>query len=187
VARNKPLSRAEIFQIAWEIRDHAHDPEDARQLLQTFCELFDNKESIPLELLQHLRDAFHTFLETEKLPPGQSVKIDTALGLTPGEKRRKFDDREETQIATEFWKLRLNGVTYQAACSELAEKHECGKTMIGEIWAGKKIHSLMQLRLDLRKDGNDLTPEQMKVAEKMMAKAHEAVANLLGEKDTPGS
>jgi hypothetical protein len=59
--------------------------------------------------------------------------------------------------------------------------------MIGEIWAGKKIHSLMQLRLDLRKDGNDLTPEQMKVAEKMMAKAHEAVANLLGEKDTPGS
>lgn len=133
------LTPAAIHQIAWEIRDGEADPEDARRLLELFCECRDG--SCPPELIQHLRSAFSAYLEGRRT-------IESALGLARRKGRPKADADMRQRMAAEILRYRLAGMSHQECLARVSEKFGWGETIVGEAWRDNQQNALIILRLE---------------------------------------
>ena len=146
------LTPANIFNIAWRIREKEHDPQDARRLLYKYCDLFDKGELIPPELLRHIRDSFSAYLSS-------GCDLQTALGLTPGSKRSGIDDPMAKDIAIDIWKRRLSGESHQVALGHAADVYGWGKTRTSEVWRDHSWDAFFQYRIMLAEEGKKLIDE----------------------------
>lgn len=148
------LSRAAIHGIAWDIREGEASPEDARSLLECFCNAFDDKESIPPELLRHLRDAFSTFLKGEK-------SIEAALGIARKTGRPKADAEIRAQMAREILRLRLGGTSHQNALAAVSERFGWGETIVAEAWKCHQQDAIALIRMERHLESYPWTPEEV--------------------------
>jgi len=105
------LTPATINQIAWEVREGNADPEDARRLLELFCESGDR---IPRELLSHFCEAFRAYL-------GGKKTLDSALGLARKRGRPGADEERQQMLAVEVLRHRLAGLSSEDAIAKVAE------------------------------------------------------------------
>lgn len=149
------LTRAFIDEIAWNIREGEASPDDANSLLECFCNAVDNKETIPPELLNHLRDAFRTFLSKEK-------SIEVALGITRKKGRPKADSEVKVQMATEILRCRLDGTSHQDALTSVADAFGWGETIVGEAWAKWQQDAIIMLRLERSLENYPWTPGEVR-------------------------
>lgn len=149
------LTQADIIQIAFEIREQTADPEDARRLLSQFCDFYDDRnETIPHELIMHLRDSFRSFLAGEQ-------KLESAFGLKRKRARPKADPKMRTLMAVELLRLRLIKVSHQDALNEVSEKFGWGVSVIGEAWNAHKQDALICLRLERTLDASAWMPDEI--------------------------
>jgi len=148
------LTPTTIVHIAWEVRDGEANPEDSRRLLKLFCDCFDQKKKMPNELIEHLRDAFDSFLKDER-------NIESALGLVRKKGKPKADEQVQMQMAAELLRFRLGGKSHQVALEEVAEKFGWSKTIVGEAWKKWWQEGITLLRLERPPDGYPWTPGEV--------------------------
>lgn len=157
------LTRAFINFIAWDIREGVASPEDARRLLECFCNAFDDRESFPPELLHHLRDAFRAFLDGEKT-------IEAALGIARKTGRPKADPEMRGQMATEILRLRLfDGVSHQDALAIVSERFGWGETIVAEAWREHQQDAIVMIRLERALESYPWTPEEVQRLDEIFA------------------
>ncbi|NIR48065.1 hypothetical protein GWO43_06445 [candidate division KSB1 bacterium] len=157
------LSPADIFQITLDVREQAAEPDDARKLLQIFCELQelwtgngldkDNYRKFEF-ILQHFRDSFQSYLN------GDRKTLEAALGLKRKKARPKADPQIRTEMAAEVLRLRLKQISHQDALEEVSHKFGWGITVIGEAWAAHKQDALILLRLERALDSYPWSPDE---------------------------
>ena len=160
----EPVSRATIWQIAWQVRDGEADVGDVKRLLMTVCYHFKRQEKLPKELHMFLADAFSRYLS------GQAT-IEAALGLKKCKSgRRKIDADISTQIAAEFLRHRLEGLSWDDAI-ESTRKVVCkSKTVIEEAWAHHRHDARVVLRIERVLDKKPFSEEEVVVLEKIFKK-----------------
>ncbi len=156
------LTRAFINFIAWDIREGVASPEDARRLLECFCNVFDGKESFPPELLHHLRDAFRAFLDGEKT-------IEAALGIARKKGRPKADPEMRGQMATEILRLRLDGTSHQEALATVSEQFGWGETIVADAWREHQLDAIVMIRLERHLETSPWTPEEVQRLDEIFA------------------
>ena|SRR3569833_302148 len=148
------LTRATINFIAWDIREGVASPEDARRLLECFCNTFDDRESFPPELLHHLRDAFRAFLDGDKT-------IDAALGIARKTGRPKAAPEIRMQMATEILRLRLDGTSHQEALATVSERFGWGETIVAEAWRAHQLDAIVMIRMERHLESYPWTPDEV--------------------------
>lgn len=147
------LTSAFINFVAWDIREGVASPEDARRLLECFCNAFDDRESFPPELLHHLRDAFRAFLDGEKT-------IEAALGIARKKGRPKADPDIRGQMATEILRLRLDGTSHQEALAAVSERFGWGETIVADAWREYQQEAIVMIRLERSLEENFRWPPE---------------------------
>ncbi len=153
------LTHADIWHVAWDVREGKADPVKASLLLEKFCNEFDsgmfNSGNLTQDyLLRHLRDAFRAYLNKEKT-------IASALGLVKKAGRPKADEQDRMQMAAEVLRKRMAGKSHQVALFEVSAILSCGETIIAEAWAAWQLEAIDLLRLE--RTGNDFpwTPTEI--------------------------
>lgn len=149
------LTRAMIFQIAWEVREGKAKPDEARRLLEYFCDCYDEGKEIPEYLIRHLRDAFRAYLNT------RTTTIQRALGLTRKRGRPEAGEEQRTHMAAEVLRHRLKGEAHQDALESASEVFGCGISIVGEAWAQYKQDAIAMLRLERALDSYPWTPPEV--------------------------
>lgn len=149
------LTHANIWHIAWDIREGKANPSDARRLLEKFCNEFDrgmfNSGMYTQDyLLRHLRDAFRAYLDKEKT-------IEAALGLVKKTGRPKADEQVRMQMAAEVLRCRINGMSHQDALSEVSTNFGWGETIVAEAWAAWQPEAIYRLRNERPRDESPWT------------------------------
>lgn len=176
------LTQADVNQIAFEIREQIADPEDARRLLQQFCDLyalwggdkFEADQARQFEiLLRHLRDSFHNYLR------GNRKTLEAAFGLKRGMGRPKADRETRIMLATEVLRMRLKNQNHQDALMEVAEKFNCSESVVGEAWAEYKQEAVISLRQERPQDAYPWTSEEAEKLNEIYKKLNETIASLL--------
>lgn len=159
------LSRAEIYQIAWQVRDDDADPEEVRNLLRYLCVLIDREEPLPPEIQRYVRDSLRAYLD------GSAKNLDGAFGLQKrGEGRRKKSGKMELEMATEVLRLRLAGSKHRRALDDVASQFCKGKTTISDAWADWKQDAFISLRLERDLDKHPWTEKEMQILEQIFKK-----------------
>lgn len=148
------LSRSAIYRIAWEIRDGEASQKAARSLLEYFCNVVDDEESIPPELLRHLRDAFSAFLNGKK-------SIEAALGIARKTGRPKADPQIKKKMAGEILRLRLGGTSHQDALAAVSEQFGWGETIVAKAWKWHQPDALDLIRIERPRESYPWTPEEV--------------------------
>ena len=132
------ISRADIHQIAWRVRDDEADPEEVQKLLEYICSLVDRKAQLPPEILRYIRDSLSAFLS------GSANSLDGAFGLKKRKRgRRKADETDRRSMATEMLRLRLAGSSHRGALDEVAAQFFKEETTISDAWAAWKQDALI--------------------------------------------
>lgn len=137
----EPLTRANIWYVALQVRDSEADPADVRRLFETVCYHASRKEQLPKELIQYLADGFSFHLA--------GGTLDAAFGITkrkPGNK--KNSDATSVEIATEFLRHRIAGHSWDSAVRETAQAVCKSKSVIEKAWKLFKVDAWAQLRLE---------------------------------------
>ena len=134
------VTPATISNIAWDIQENNADPEDVRRILTYFCVLVDERRAVPDGLQSLLRDCFRAYLN------GSAKTVDQAIGLVRSRRGRPPVDKvEQAIIAARVLEARIAHSTLQDALEEVAEKHECHKTKVGDAWGKFKGHAVPML------------------------------------------
>ena len=152
MSRYGELTPATILQIAWEAKDGKVDPDDARRLLEHFCTCNDEKEM--RELIQHLRDAFKSYLSNEK-------KLEAALGLARKRGRPARDENMRQEMALEVLRLRMENIAHQECVQQISESYGWSATIVGEAWRDNKHFALMLMRLERALDQYPWMPSEI--------------------------
>jgi len=146
------------------------DPDDARLLLQFFCERADAPSENPPELLSHLRDAFRSYLNRE-------CNLEVALGvprLPEKDGRPRNDKGRQRRLAAEVLKHMLAGLSLEQAAATVSgesstlleswgyggEKRDLGETQIREAWAKNKPKALLVLCIERAQRSIRWTPDE---------------------------
>lgn len=156
------LTGAFINFIACDIREGVASPEDARRLLECFCNAFDDRVSFPPELLHHLRDAFRAFLDGEKT-------IEAALGIARKKGRPKADPEMRGQMATEILRLRLDGTSHQDALATVSERFGWGETTVADAWREHQQDATVMIRLERHLETDPWTPAEIQRLDEIFA------------------
>lgn len=167
MAKWDKLTPATIFQIAWEIRDGEADPEDARRLLELFCECRDGNH--PPGLIEHLRSAFSIYLKGERT-------LESALGLARRKGRPKADPDMRQRMAAEILQHRLAGMPHQECLTKVSEKFGWGETIVGEAWRDNQLDALILLRLERALDEYPWTANEVERLSEIFASAQWFIA-----------
>lgn len=138
------LTPVTINQIIFEIRDGAADPDDARRLLELYC---DEKAEPQHALIQHVQACIGRYLS------GEIKSLESAFGITPRKKNPHIVEQKQMEIAADVLRCRLDGNAHQECLEKLAEKHRKGKTAVGECWKRHKQSALISVLIE-RNSGN---------------------------------
>jgi hypothetical protein len=182
--RPDDLTQAEVNLIACAVREQAAEPEEARRLLEHFCNLYDlwnggkfEKEEQARQfeiLLRHLRDSFIIHLKEDRT-------LESALGLKRKKARPKADPNIRMQMAMEVLRLRLKNLSHQDALVQVSKKFLWGESVIGEAWKEYKQDGVIMLSQERRKasDTYPWTPEEAEKLTKIYKKLNEEIESLL--------
>lgn len=181
--RANNLNSAEVNQIACEILDQTAKPEDARRLLSQFCDLYDwgiynfqGDQTRQFQLLlRYIQDSLRNYLN------GNRKTLEAALGLKMKKARPNADPNRRMQMAKEVLRFRLQNQSHQDALAKVAEKFNCGETIVGVAWKKYKQDGLILLSQE-RKEASDTypwTPEEVKKLTKIYKKLNEQIKSLL--------
>jgi len=161
----REISRAEIYQIAWRVRDDEADPEEVRRLLEYICNRIDQEERLPPEVLRYVRDSLREFLD------GSAKSVDGALGLKKRKRgRRKADETERRSMATEVLRLRLAGSSHRNALGVVATRFFKEESTISDACVDWKQDALIALRLERDPDVFPWSEEEMQRLEEIFRK-----------------
>jgi hypothetical protein len=139
MSRTSPsLTRARIFQIAWDVRQGEADPDDARRLIALYCE--PNNEA-PRELVDHIKSSFRAYVS------GEASSLDSAFGLKRRRGRTPSNEQARINIAVAVLRQRLLGKSYEDALADTEELLKIGRTKITEAWSACKLEALVTVRL----------------------------------------
>jgi hypothetical protein len=129
------LTDFQINQIAFAVRDGIAKPADARRLMEHFVELVDGGKPVPPRLLEHLREAFNTYLAGTK-------SLEQALGVARKKGRPPADEINQAEMAAEVMGRRLAGINHQQALREAADKFGYAKSIISTAWRHYRMSAL---------------------------------------------
>jgi hypothetical protein len=129
------LTSSQINLIAFAVRDGGAEPEDARRLMQHFCELVDRGRQVPPQLLQHFRQSFSAYLDGTK-------KLEAALGVVRKRGRPQADENLRREIAAEILRQRLVGKSHEQALMHTATQFGWSETIISEAWKNYKFSAI---------------------------------------------
>ena len=159
------LSRPEIYQIAWQVRDDEADPEEVRKLLEYLCTLIDREDTLPPEAHRYIRDSLSMFLD------GSAKNLDGAFGLKKRNLgRRKKSRKTELEMATEVLRLRLAGSKHRPALDDVASQFHKENTTISDAWSDWKQDALVAIRLERDPDKFPWSEKEMQRLEKIFKK-----------------
>lgn len=148
------ISRAEIHQIAWRVRDDEADPEEVQELLEYICTLVDREEQLPPEMLKYIRDSLRTYLNHSR------KSLDRSFGVKRKNVRPKAPRSQRVAMATEVLRLRLKGRNYEYAVSAVGVQFDKKPTVVGEAWAAHKFDSHIALRCERPKGKHPWTKRE---------------------------
>jgi membrane-bound lytic murein transglycosylase B len=151
------LTPADIHRIAGDISEGMAESEDARRLMQHFCDCMVKGEKVPDVLLEHFKNAFRAYLHEGK-------SIEAALGITrkrgrPAGSTNPFVDN--TGLAYEIARSRLSGASHQNALEQVERITGVGQTAIGAAWARHKMDVWIELRIERELEGRPWTDEEI--------------------------
>jgi hypothetical protein len=139
--------------IAFDIRNGIAKPEDAKRLLDHFCELVERRKPVPPRLLEHLREAFRAFLDGAKT-------LDRALGMKRKKGKPPADEITRVDMAAEVMRCRLAGKTHEQALIATAQKFGWVESIISEAWAKYRGLGLDQILVERRNLNPKFTDEE---------------------------
>ena len=117
------------------------NPNDAKELLQIFCDCLDKSEPVPNDILIFLKHAFTAVLTEEKT-------LDKALGLKRKRGTPKRDEEKDTLVALQFLKLKNAGETYLSSTISLAEKLNISEGHVKKCWNRYRDDAMLLLRIE---------------------------------------
>ena len=168
--RPNDLNSIEVNQIAFEIIDQTAKPEDARRLLEHFCNLYDlwGEDKFKADqarqferLLEHLRDSLGNHLKDK------TKSLESVFGLVRKKGRPKADQEHLLKMALELLKLRLiKKLSHEKARLRISEKNYCSIDVVDRAWKNNQQFALELLR-DERPDTCPWTPDETKRLIKM--------------------
>jgi hypothetical protein len=139
------VSIPRMNQIAFAIRDGEANPEDARLLMDLFCESV-KRGAVPDRLMKHFQGSFQRYLDT-------GCTINGALGLTRNKRGApKRDEQRIIELAAALLRARLAGELHQEALETAAAKCGSNETDVGEAWGKHRLAAVMVVRNE-RPDG----------------------------------
>lgn len=145
------LTPATIIQIAFEVRERKADPDDARRVLELFCNSTDGK--ISPELIHHLQACFRDHLYG-------GVTLEAALGIA-GKRGRPNNGQERVMMALSVLRHRVNGSTYEDSEAAVSEEFHRSESVIREAWSAHKQDALIALRLERAADKYPWTNDEI--------------------------
>jgi hypothetical protein len=154
----EPLTDSRMNLIAFDIRNGIAKPEDAKRLLEHFCELVDRGKPVPSRLLEHLREAFQAFLDDAKT-------LDRALGVKRKKGRPPADEIIRAQMAAEVMRCRLAGKTHEQALITTVQRFGWVESVISEAWAkyrGLGLDRILVERQNLNPKFTDKEKERLR-------------------------
>ena len=135
------MNTAEIKDLIDSIYHGNANPNDAKELLQLFCDCIDKSKPIPIDILIFLKHAFTSVLTEEKT-------LDKALGLKRRRGTPKRDEEKDALVALQFLKLLNSGEPHVSARLILAEKLFISEGQIKKCWANYEEEARYLLRMD---------------------------------------
>jgi hypothetical protein len=150
------LTPATIFSIVWDVREKTADPADVKRILTYFCGLVEEGRSLPIEILDYLKDSFRLYLaDTTK-------GMESALGLKRGKRGRpKASADKRTAIATEILRHLLGGCNSEEAISRVGNEFHKESSVLYQAWAAHKQDALFVLRVERALDKYPWTQEEV--------------------------
>jgi hypothetical protein len=133
------LTPVQIQHILSQVVEGVADPDDARRLLESFCE--SSERNIRPDLLAHFQAAFRVYLSGAK-------SLEAALGLTRKRGRPKADDERRHQLALELLKCRLAGASHEDAVVAVSERLHRSASIIKEAWTSHRHEAVLLLRYE---------------------------------------
>ncbi len=158
------ISRSEINQIAWQVRDDEADPAEVRRLLENIRCLIDNREPLPPEVLRYVRDSLRVFLDD----PAKT--LDQAFGIKKGRGRPKADASIRIAMAVEVLRLRLAGSSHRDALDDVGDRFCKSESVISDAWAAHRPDALITLRLERDLEKFPWSEEEMQRLEEIFEK-----------------
>ena len=117
------------------------NPNDAKELLQLFCDCIDNSEPIPDDILIFLKHAFTSIINEEKT-------ANRALGLQRKRGTPRRDEKKDKLIALQFLKLLNSGEPHVSARLILAERFFISEGQVKKCWANYEEEARLLLRIE---------------------------------------
>jgi hypothetical protein len=167
--RREALTPSELNLMAFDVRDGKASKDDAKLLLQLFCQsiehgLISARDPVADLLLAHIREAFRAYLNGGRT-------IEAAFGLTRKMGRpAEADEQMQMQMAAEVLRHRLAGGSHQEALAEAADRFERGVTIVGEAWRRHRVAALVIVRDERDRDRYPWTPEEVERLKQIFGK-----------------
>jgi hypothetical protein len=170
------LSPAAFNLIACDVRDGTADPVEACRAIAHCQQAFSDPAAISREMLEFVREAFARYLT------GKVDTLDKAFGMVRANRgRRKADDYKRAEMASEVWRLRLEGMTHQVSLQEAAMSFRRSESVIGEAWHQHKGTGLVLLQVERKLLNQPWSEDEKKQMEKMLKSDQERLKRIFGE------
>ena len=123
---------------------------------------------MPIELREFIKDGFRAYLD------GPANSVDQGVGLIrTGRGRRPADEVDQSILAARLLEVRMAGTNHQDALEDVAERHGCKKTKVGDAWGKSKGQAVpMLLYLRSVEGGGEFTDAEWDEIRKIFKKDH---------------
>ena len=126
------FSNQKIARLALQVRDQVIDPQDAQVVIRQFCEL--GSREIPRQYIDYFQDGFRVYLA--------GAKLTLSLGLEHPPGRPCVPQELKIAMAHHVLVARVGGLTYEAACSDVADSFFREVTTVKSAWKEHRLDAL---------------------------------------------
>jgi len=150
---------------AFSVRKGEASREDAKRLLELFCQCVDNRtisarNQVAERLLEHVREAIQGYLSGENCDRKDITKLDSAFGMVRGQRgrpaadsaRNEADEPEQMKMAADVLRERLQGKTHQKAVDSVANRWGWASSIIGKAWKRHRLSAVVSVRNDAQRN-----------------------------------
>ena len=173
-----------INNLVFDIRDNTAQPDDVELMMAYYCHLYQSSEGIPPKTLhQFLRlinQVFGEYLE-RKANNQFSGALEAAFGLTRKQGDRNLEKRNE-DIATDVARYHIirRDCSIHNATMKVVKDRDLKKSTIETAWKHHKVMAIIRVRLELKHQGKDFNPGQLKRAHKIIDPINRKVQQIIG-------
>lgn len=164
------LGPAWINNLRWDIKEKTAQPEDVELMMDYYSYLYESDEGIPTktlrEILKLLNQAFKEYLDRTANNGQFYGALDAAFGFSGKQGFQNLYNRDE-DIATDVARYYLRGFSIKKATLKVGYERELGRTTIDKAWSLHKMDGIVRVQLELKSQGKQFTPNQLKRALKI--------------------